>query len=259
MNNEVSQVRLILITLIDRPEIPDRMTINPDEIKELADSIAAVGLKQPILLRPKGARYEIVAGDRRYQACLSLGLMEVKAFVEEMSDEDTSILRATENLQRKDLTVIEEARIYERLHDKHGMTWEQIGKRTGKTPGLVKRRVDLLRMPELLISALHQKLIGYAAAEELFRLPDLGRIEYYLSFAIDHGATKEVIRGWVDEELAATRQRQAAGGGGGGSYTPPDSIPVYISCDICRGPTDVMKMVSLRICPECAETIKRNM
>ncbi|MBU2118767.1 MAG: ParB/RepB/Spo0J family partition protein [Alphaproteobacteria bacterium] len=252
-------VKKVSVTLIDRPEIPDRLSIDSDEIKELADSIAEVGLKQPILLRPRAERYEVVAGDRRFLAIQSLGRSEINAFVEEMPDEQVSVLRATENLQRSNLTVIEEAKIYKRLHNDHKMSWDQIAKRTGKKPGIIKRRYDLLKMFECLIKAMHEKKIGYAVAEELDRLKDVGRVEYYLGWAVDHGATKEVVRGWVDEELALTRQKIAAGEQGGGEYLSPEPRPVFTSCDLCHGAVDVMKIVNLRICEECKGIIKQNM
>lgn len=259
MTLESPVVQKILLSLIDRPDVPDRLSINPDEIKELASSIAEVGLKQPILLRPKGLRYEIVAGDRRYQACLSLGNGEILAFIETLSDGEVSILRATENLQRADLTIIEEARIYKRLHNDHGMSWDQIAKKTGKTPGNVKRRYDLLKLPDMLISALHEKKIGYAVAEELSRLKDIGRIEYYLGYCIDHGATREVVGGWVKEELSLIRQKESSGGGGDWGSPQLELAPVFVACDLCRGPMEIKAVVYMRICKECHVVIKQNM
>lgn len=259
MQNENMEVQSVLMTLIDRPDVPDRLSINPEYIKELADSIGQVGLMQPIVLTPRNGRFEIVAGDCRFQAFMSLGRDKIPAIIQELDAESVSISRATENLQRADLTVIEEARIYQRLHVDHKMTWDQISKRTGKSPSIVKRRYDLLKMPEILIKALHEKKIGYAVAEELDRLKDLGKVEYYLSFCVDHGATKEVVRGWVDEAQAVARQKDAAGAEGGWAEGVPQARPVFTSCDCCHGPVDVMKVQGLRVCPECKSIILQNM
>jgi len=253
------KVQNISIELIDRPAVPDRMSIDQDYIKELAASIVEVGLKNPINVCPRGSRFEIVFGECRYLAFVLLGRAEIPAFVEKSDDNTISILRATENLQRHDLTVIEEARIYRRLHGDHGMTWEDIAKRTGKSVGLVKRRHDLLNLPDMLISAVHEKKIGYIIAEELFRLHDLGKIEYYLGFCVDHGATLSVVRDWVKEEFSRIRQaEQNAGGGAWGSATP-EMKPIYVSCDLCTGPMEMSTAVSLRICGTCHATIKQNM
>ena len=255
----ILQVQSILLTLIDRPAVLDRMSIDPEYIKELAASIAETGLMNPVLLCPRDGRYEVVAGDCRYQAFLSLGREEIPAFVKELDPESVSISRATENLQKADLTIIEEAKIYQRLHNDHGMTWDQIAKRTGKKAGQIKRRYDLLKLPEILIKALHEKKIGYAVAEELNRLKDPGKIEYYLGYCVDHGATRDVVIGWVKEELSLIRQKESTGGGGEWGSPTLELSPVFVACDLCKGPMEIKKVVYMRICPECHGTIKQNM
>ena len=257
--SETMKVQNILLTLIDRPASPDRISIDPEYIKELAASIAEIGLMSPITLCPRADRFEIVSGDCRYQAFLSLGRTEIPAFIQELDAQNISVARATENLQRKDLTVIEEARIYKRLRDDLGMGWEKIAKRTGKGVGVVKRRYDLLKLPEMLITAMHEKKIGYAVAEELCGMPDLGRIEYYLGFCVDHGATQAVVRDWVKEEKARERQKIVGTDGGGWGSALPEMKPVYVACDLCKGPMEIGKEVSLRICVDCHATIKQNM
>jgi len=253
------QVQNLLMTLIDRPDIPDRITIAPEYIKELAASIAEIGLMNPITVSKRGGRFEVVAGDCRFQAFMSLGRSEIPAFVCDLDAENISVARATENLQRSDLSVIEEAQIYRRLHDDHNMSWDAIGKRTGKSPGVVKRRADLIRLPECLVKALHEKKISYSVAEELGYLKDVGRIEYYLGYAIDHGATTTVVRDWVREELALIRQHESDNGGGGWGSTIPETKPIYVSCDICTGPMEINKVVYKRICKDCDDTINQNM
>lgn len=247
------------LSLIDRPAVPDRLTVDLDYIKELASSMAELGLKTPLLLCKREHRYEVVAGDCRFQAAVSLGWATVPAFIDELTGSDVSVLRAIENLQRRDLTIIEEARIYRRLHDDHAMSWDQISKRTSISPGLVKRRYDLLKMPDVLVNAIHQKKIGYAVAEELFRLQELGKIEYYLGFCIDHGATQAVVKDWVKEEQSRERQKLAGTGGGDWGSPMPEQLPIYVSCELCHGPMEIAKTIALRICHDCHSTIKQNM
>lgn len=253
------KVQNVLLTLIDRPAAPDRLSIDPEYIRELAASIAEVGLMSPIVITPRGGRYEIVAGDCRYQAFLSLGRSDIPSFVQELDAESISISRATENLQRRDLTIIEEARIYKTLHNDHNMTWDQIAKRTGKTAANAKRRYDLLKLPDVLIKAMHEGKIPYSVAEELSRLKDVGRIEYYLGYCIDHGASRPVVASWVKEELSLIRQKEITGGGGEWGSALPEQKPLYVSCDLCTGPMEIKRVVYLRICPECHGTIKQNM
>ena len=259
MKKEVMKVQNILLSLIDRPAIPDRLSIDPEYIKELAASIQEIGLISPIVLCPRDGRFEIVSGDCRYQAFLSLDRDVIPAFIQDLDAETVSISRATENLQRRDLSAIEEARIYKNLHTKHSMSWDDIARRTGRSVSLVKRRCDLLKMPELLITAIHERKVGYAVAEELMSLGDLGKIEYYLGFCIDHGATKEVVRDWVKEEKSTERQKELASAGDSWGSALPEIKPIYVSCDLCVGPMLISEAIALRICPGCHATIKQNM
>jgi len=255
---ETLRIKNVPLDLIDRPSEPDRLSIDPEHIRDLAASIIEVGLLSPIDLCPRGDRYEIISGDCRYQAFLSLGRTEIPAFVKVVDAETLSVVRATENLQRRDLSVIEEGRIYKNLHVNHGMTWEDIARRTGKSVSLVKRRCDLLKMPEMLINAMHERKIGYAVAEELMDLKDLGKIEYYLGFCIDHGATRDVVRNWVKEEKSVERQRRCASEGGEWGTALPEIKPYYVACDLCQSAVEIGKEIVMRVCPECYATIKAN-
>lgn len=259
MIKSIVMVKSLPINLIDRPVSPDRVTLDPEHIKDLAASIAEVGLLTPIDVCPRGDRFEVIAGDCRLAACKSLGWVEIPGIVKEVDQATLEVLRATENLQRKDLTVIEEARIYSNLHINHQMTWDQIAKRTGKSPALIKRRYDLLKLPEILTKALHEKKISYSVAEELFGLGDVGKIEYYLGFCVDHGATQSIVREWVKEEKA--RERQNVHGTERGTWANPivEMKPVYVPCDLCHGPMEIGKETVIRACSDCYLTIKQNM
>lgn len=259
MVTKKDQMQNIRMDLIDRPANPDRLSIDPDYIQELAASIASVGLLNPIVLCLKGGRFEIVAGDCRFMAFVSLGKTEIPAFIKDIDIQTISFLRAIENLQRRDLTIIEEARIYRTMHNDYHLSWDEIAKKTGKSAGNVKRRYELLKLPELLIKAMHERRLAYSIAEELAYLKDLGKIEYYLNFCLDHGATRAVVAGWVKEEQALARQKIGTGGQGDWGSAIPEQKPLYMSCDVCHGPVELGKEVGLRICEVCKNTIKQNM
>ncbi len=137
------------------------------------------------------------------------------------------------------------------------MSWEEIGKRTGKSPGLVKRRTDILRMPECLQKALHKKLVSIGVAEELWRIQDPTGLEYYLSFAVDNGVTVLVAREWAQAFEREQRQPQQQEPGGGGFRHPSETVPVYVACELCRGSMEISEAVNLRCCPSCAEFISQ--
>jgi len=247
------------LSLIDEPKEVARMEIDPDYISGLAQSIEEQGLLQPILLRPNGERFEIVAGHCRFLAHRQLELPSIRAIVREMTDREAALARATENLGREDLTPIEEANTYYHLVHVLGLTVDQVAKQVGKSTTLIKRRMDLLRMPPPLQKAVHEKAISISVAEELWAIRDETQLDYYLSFALDGGCTKEVARGWAKEWADTVRRASSAGVEGGGVQSPMEPRPVYLPCDLCSGPTNLEEAQRLLICPECFTTIKANM
>jgi ParB family chromosome partitioning protein len=125
-----------------------RQQFDDTELEELASSIRANGLLQPIVVRAKGAEYELVAGERRLRAAQRAGLQEIPAIVRQVGDHEALELALIENLQRSDLNPIEEARAYERLRDEFGLTQEQIAARVGKHRSTIANALRLLRLPQ---------------------------------------------------------------------------------------------------------------
>ena len=247
------------LALIDEPKVVARMEISAEAISELAQSISEIGLLQPILLRADGERYEIIAGHRRFLAHKKLELRKIKSIIRVMSDQEAAVSRATENLARVDLTPMEEAAIFRDLYDSHKVSLEQIGARVGKSPGIVKRRMDLLKMPPQLQQALHKKQISIAVAEELWPITDITTLDYFLSFALDGGCTSSVARSWCKEWRDTERRKAAGDVVGGGVVGPFEPRPVYVPCDLCVGPMEIGVETVLRVCPDCYKTIKQNM
>lgn len=249
--------RKISLDLIDRPDDIARMEIDEGKLKELADSIQERGLMQPIEVTPRGNRFMIVFGDRRYLAHNILGKKDIMCRIEEIDDSQVVIDRAMENVQRVDLTPFEEGHIYQALLEKAGLSLDEISRRVGKSPGVVQRRMDILRMPESFQKALHAGLVKITVAEELWSCPDQARREYFIGLAVEHGITKDVARSWVEEFKKSKRQEAAAGGSGGGLAPAYEDQPIYRACDICRGPIEYKDLKELRICQTCFDEIKK--
>jgi len=243
---------------IERPKAIIRMDIDPDYIKELAQSISEMGLLQPILLSADGDNYEIVAGDCRYLAHKELGLSTITALVKQMKPEEIGLARATENIARTDLTPIEEAATYKNLIDEYGFTLEKVSQKMGKAPATIKRRMDLIRMPPALQKAIHKKQISMTVAEELWSIRDQTQLEYYLMFAIENGATREVARQWANDWKDSVRRSQSPGGDGLQlPLSPLEPRPVYLPCDICIQPVELGVDKLIRVCPECWSMLKK--
>jgi ParB family chromosome partitioning protein len=132
---------------IDTNPFQPRRRFPSDKLKELADSIRASGVVQPVLLRRSGARYQLVAGERRWRAAREAGLATLPALVREIGDRDALELTLTENLLREDLNPIEAAQGYAALQQKHALSHEEIAARLGLDRSTVTNTLRLLRLP----------------------------------------------------------------------------------------------------------------
>jgi len=249
-------IKEIPLDLIDEPHGRIRLEVDPESIADLAANIAEVGLLQPIIVRRNKERFEIVAGHRRYLAFQLLKKNRIPSIVRDLDDVACALARASENLGRVDLSPIEEAAIYSDLRDEHKLTLDEISKRMGKSMGVVKRRLDLLKMPDCLQKAIHHKGINYSVAEELWSLGDLAKIEYFLVFAVDHGATLAVVRAWVQDEKKKMRLKDSGAGVGSSLANPMQTRPVYVPCDLCLGSMEIGTETVIRACESCTKTIK---
>lgn len=125
-----------------------RKLFKPEELAELTDSIKQNGILQPLLVRKVGTGYEIVAGERRYQAAKAAGLEEVPVVIREVSDEEVFKLALIENLQRSDLSPLEEARGYRQLLKEQDLTQEELAKILSKSRSAITNTLRLLDLPE---------------------------------------------------------------------------------------------------------------
>ncbi|WP_346697283.1 ParB/RepB/Spo0J family partition protein [Thermophilibacter mediterraneus] len=125
-----------------------RKRFKEDELEELADSIRQNGVLQPLLVRKVGSSYEIVAGERRYQAALRAGLKELPVIIREISDDEVFKLALIENLQRSDLSPLEEANGYRQLIKERGLTQEELAKILSKSRSTITNTLRLLDLPE---------------------------------------------------------------------------------------------------------------
>ena len=138
----------IAVDQIDANPFQPRRTFSADKLKELADSIRANGLVQPVLLRRSDGRYQLIAGERRWRAAREAGLAAIPAVVREIGDRDALELALTENLLREDLNPLEAAQGYAALQQNHGLTHEEIAEHLGLDRSTVTNTLRLLRLPE---------------------------------------------------------------------------------------------------------------
>ena len=142
------EVRMLKLTDIDPNRGQPRERFDEDALRELADSIRAVGVLQPIIVRETGNRYEIIAGERRYRASRLAGLTEIPAIVRDWDEQKRLEAALIENLQRDDLNPVEEAVGVKRLMEAAGLTQERVAERLGKSRPAVANLLRLLTLPE---------------------------------------------------------------------------------------------------------------
>ena len=149
-----------------------RLAFNEEELNELASSIKMYGVLQPLILRPIGDKYEIIAGERRYKASTLAGLTEVPAILVNLDDQTSAELAIIENIQRKDLTPIEEAKSYKKLLDLGNLTQDQLAAKMGKNQSTIANKLRLLNLvPEAQDALLHNS-ISERHARSLLQLKD---------------------------------------------------------------------------------------
>lgn len=148
-----------------------RKTFDETELSELADSIKQNGILQPILVRKHGTSYEIVAGERRYQAAKLAGLDEVPVVIREISDEDVFKLALIENLQRSNLTPLEEARGYSQLLDEKDLTQEELSKILSKSRSAITNTLRLMDLPAEVQDLLEAGRITAGHARAILAVP----------------------------------------------------------------------------------------
>ncbi len=149
-------VRIKIDKLIPNPNQP-RKTFFEQTISELAESIKEHGVLSPIIVRPAGDKYEIVAGERRYKASGEAGLKEIPAIIKNVSNGDARIISLIENIQREDLNDIDRAAALKELKENLSLTWIELGKRLGLSRNRVIELVNLLDLPEEVKEDIRQK------------------------------------------------------------------------------------------------------
>jgi ParB family chromosome partitioning protein len=163
----------ISIDLIDPSPLQPRGIFDEAKLDELAQSISANGVVQPLIVRPKQNRFELIAGERRWRAAQRAGLTRIPAIVRQVSDDKVLELALIENIQREDLNPIEEARAYRNLIDTVGLTQEVVAERVGRDRSYVTNFLRLLRLPDDIQELVQMGRLSTGHARTLLSLPDI--------------------------------------------------------------------------------------
>ena len=217
--------QVIPLARISANPFQPRRIFDEEQLRELAASIAEHGVLQPVLVRPAGEGYQLIAGERRWRAAGYAGLVEIPALVREMSDHEMTEVSLVENIQRQDLDPVEEARAYRRLSEEFNQTQEQIAKRVSKSRAYIANSIRLLHLPALILDHLasgaltvgHVRPLLVLGEQDALQLADrlIGEqatareAEQWAKAILDEAAGAESAR--VQESDGTGREPDAAG------------------------------------------------
>ncbi|GMO60400.1 MAG: ParB/RepB/Spo0J family partition protein [Rickettsiales bacterium] len=173
-NNDVVGVKkeeILISNIVPNPYQP-RKTFDEQELSELAESIKQNGLLQPIVVRKKDNKYEIIAGERRFRACQNLGFKEIPVIIKDFDDKQALTLAIVENIQRSDLNPIDEAESYNKLINEFNYKQEEVADVVGKNRATIANMLRLLKLPDEVKEMLKAEQIEMGHAKVLVSCPD---------------------------------------------------------------------------------------
>ena len=214
-------IQEIFTDRIDDPAAAMRTDLNRDSLWELADNIKVNGLINPITVRPKGDRYEVVAGHRRLSACKIAGLIKINCVVRALDDVATFSIMAAENLEREDVDPVDEAVFITRYIAETKKTPEEVAKQLRRSVEYVKTRIAVGEMPDYMQAALKTGDIKLGVALALFKITDDGIRRMWTEMAARDGISVPTAEYWYQGW-----KLQQLNGGTPGSEPPAGSAAV---------------------------------
>jgi len=198
------------LDLIDPSTEQPRMRFDEEALERLAVSIREHGVVQPILVRRKGGRYELIAGERRWRAAQKAGLSTIPVIVKEVADSDLLEIALTENVQREDLNPIEEAQAYQKLIERVGLTQEALASRFGRDRSYITNYLRLLRLPDDLQRLVEDGRLSTGHARTVLGLPHVDQQRRVARHVLEKGlsvrATEALVKKHLDETPGSTRR-----------------------------------------------------
>ena len=202
--------KIVEIALDDIKKNPyqPRTYFNEEKLNELKESIEKNGLLQPIIVKKAVKGYYIIAGERRYRAFELLGRKEIPAIIKEMTDEEMMVFAVLENLQREDLSALEESESYKNLMDKMSLTQEELAKKLGKSRPYIANSLRLLKLPTEIKNKLEQGVISTAHARTLLSLKTKKAMEEVCVLVVERKMSVRELEEYVAKLLKPREVRK---------------------------------------------------
>lgn len=188
--------------------VQPRKRFDDESLEELSGSIKSYGILNPLTVRLRCGKYELVAGERRLRAAKLAGLEEVPCILIDVNMEDASLIALVENLQRRDLDFIEEALGISQLIRMFGMSQEEAARRIGKSQSAVANKLRLLKLPSDVLESLRQNGLTERHGRALLRLPNPVAQRAALEYIVDNGLTVAATDAYIDALLSAPEEAE---------------------------------------------------
>lgn len=206
--DETKEVRQIPVEDIIPNRFQPRINFDEKALNDLSASIKQHGIIQPLVVRPLGDKFEIIAGERRYKAATLAGFTTVPAIVTAMDDNTSAEVALIENVQRKDLSSIEEAKSYKNMLERGNMTQEELAKKMGLSQSTIANKLRLLNLTEEVQNALMHEQISERHARALLQIPDKQKQIEWLNRIINERLTVRQLDLAIKDELLEKKKNQ---------------------------------------------------
>ena len=255
----MAELRTILLSEIDVPDLPIRRTMNDEQLDELAQSIRAIGLQQPITVVTSDSRYRIVTGHRRYIAHQMNNSTEILCVVRAPEEVQEVAAMVHENIMREDINPAEEAIFYARLVNEKGYSEADLMDLTKRSPAYISDRFNLMRGDEMIFAALQRGDISFAVARELNKCSDQQMRRFYLDNAVRGGHASRVVHRWVEDWKRNQTPQQQTSEAPAPSTAPAPVEEEKFCCVLCGGFRDPWNFVNVTVHKFEWEAIQRSL
>ena len=251
----MTEVREIEISKIEEPERAIRTTIVKENLEELAESIKRLGILQPLIVRPKGEKFEIIAGHRRFLAAQMAGLKTLPCIVKEVDDSQMLMEQIHENIKREELNIMDQVEIVHRLREGVGFTYKDIGEIFGKSETWAREMDRLWYCDEPIKEALRAGHIKKSHAYVLMKHPDPERRYYFLKLCIENGASPHTLDLWIRDDLGILESLKLAKSVQTIADLRRGAETVLFTCAVCNSQVPGDSMYVVHLCPQCYQTL----
>lgn len=234
----ITNLQYISIDELKEPADPVRSEMSDKSLDELVESIKAVGIINPLIIKKSGNGFEVVAGHRRFLAAKMANFVKVPFILLDTEKQNDVVIKLHENFCREEVNPIDEAFVFSEMATKHNMNIGEIAKTTKRSENYINNKIDILSWPKDIREALHQGRIKYTVAKYLARITDDNQRIEYLGYAISSGITSRIAQTWSEDFKR-------------GELTP--KVEERIEEDIKTGETKIIPYITCQLCGEDIE------